>query len=111
MAVVAFQSLTEETTSASLEVGDCFELPDSGEFRDVAEQDCAGRHEAQIYATTVSGAGTAEAQCRALLEPLLDGYDLPSDGALAEIAVEGEPSSSLCLLTSDSGSLVGSLLP
>ena len=105
-----------------LAVGDCFETPRNGDFTRVANQDCAGAHEAQIYAQVSVDRDkqfSAGDECSAELIAVLasvrgnDSIVLPADTVIRQISdvqVSGI-GSAYCTIESPSGSLVGSLLP
>jgi len=98
------------TSSTNLTVGDCFEIPSGTEITSVTDQPCSTGHEAQIYAEVATIAGSsADDQCIAELIPLLETYELPEDFSFASI--EQSPTKWLCLLTSESAGLVGSIVP
>lgn len=99
-----------KTGADDLDLGDCFEIPDEGDFSRVTNQDCAGAHEAQIYAeapllTTINS-------CESLLiELIIDTTaTIPDDVSLAQITDEDEIGGGWCVVTSTSGQLVGSVL-
>lgn len=101
---------TGSTSAQNLDVGDCFEIPEGSEFSRVDDQECAEPHEAQIFArvSTIIGGSTDEL-CIEELIPLMSSYELPDDFSIASI--EGDSSSEwLCVLTSPSGALVGSII-
>lgn len=98
------------TAADDLEIGACFELPNGDDaFSSVKDQDCEGPHEAQLY--SIALAVLAESDCETRLMPLIENYDLPDDWFVGSIIDEDEKEPvAQCLIGSESGQLVGSLL-
>ena len=96
------------TSVSSLGVGDCFESPGFGDITRVNDQDCDGPHEAQIYAVVEASSLFADEPClTAFLELDPERVDrLPDD---AEFGALSDDATTLCLVESPSGQLVGSL--
>lgn len=109
-----------------LRIGDCFEIPAEGEFTNVNDQDCAGNHEAEIYARVPIAFSPLDNrvldQCLETLTNYLElgaafrenvtpenPYELPDDADLSSI--DDGDNASFCVLTSRSNSLVGKVLP
>ena len=116
---IAISALSDVSTTSSsqLEVGDCFESPDDN-FEQVANQDCASAHDAQIYAqldAERSNQFTAGDECQAELIAVIasdnapDSITLPDDTRINQIS-DGA-GTVYCTIESPSGSLVGSLFP
>lgn len=77
------------TPADELEVGDCFEQLDEGDFGSVKDQSCDGFHDSEVFATVMLEPGLtpeaaladAESKCFAELEELVEHMtNLPLDG-------------------------------
>lgn len=96
------------TSAGSLDVGDCFEIPDGESFSSVKDQDCATAHEAEVYAEAVVN---STEWCFGRLIDLLgeDIASLPADFGVGTISDE-DGSDARCVVSSASAQLVGSVL-
>lgn len=122
-------SCSSDTTAAEdLEVGDCFEKPDEGEFRQILLTDCELPHTAQLFAQFTSEfdeyenlksaslnvdpstklvINNSELKCNELLaEVALKNQDVPEDFTLfvlypSEDAWNSGDKSVQCVLTTD----------
>lgn len=101
------------TSGSSLDVGDCFAIPDL-EFTSVTDQPCDAAHEAQIFAEVdaIDSEDGFEKCINAFIAETTVDIDLPEDFALDMLSIDGRAGSTdwFCVLTSPSASLVGSVV-
>lgn len=116
IALVVWLASRGTTSARHIDVGDCFAMPDDGSFSSVDDQDCAEPHEAQAFAELEMSGNDIDAATQHCLELLIansaagDLPDLPDDFTIAIISDE-DGDNAKCIAGSDSGNLVGSLVP
>lgn len=109
MLIIGLVTTRGTTTARGLDAGDCFEIPEENRVDRVTDQDCAGPHEAEVYAEVSGTRSDASEKCIEAFEEVMAGsaFEIPFD---AEFAILEGTIRHHCIIESPSASLVGSIL-